>query len=102
MRSPRSACLFVVVAMALAACTSGGSAQPSPSPSSTRGADPTTGPSASPPPLVDPAFDVRVRDARGAGPDGDLPPADIAPAADAVAEVLATMFTIGFVDRDAW
>jgi len=101
MRSPRSACLFVVVAMALAACTSGGSAQPSPSPSSTRGADPTTGPSASPPPLVDPAFDVRVRDARGAGPDGDLPPADIAPAADAVAEVLATMFTIGFVDREA-
>jgi len=82
---------------ALASCTSGGEA---PSASGTD-APPTTstGPTTSPSP---PALGVRISDARGEGPRGALRPAVLDPAVERVDEVLSTLFTIGFVDPDAW
>jgi LCP family protein required for cell wall assembly len=84
--------------VALAACTSG-----------TRSDDPTSTPSttapdttSSPSPLVPPALDVRIADARGAGAAGEIAPDPLAAASEEVGTTLATMFTIGFIDRDAW
>jgi LCP family protein required for cell wall assembly len=95
-RHPRTArCLAPLVGalFALAACTSSGGSPREPE---------TATPSASRSPAAPPALSVRISDARGVGPRGELRPAALRPAVDAVDELLSTMFSVGFVDRDAW
>lgn len=94
----------LAVVLLLAACTS--SEPPTPPPTSSGSTPaPTPGgasPTVSPSPLVPAALRVRVADVAGAGPRGDLRAPALQRAADAVAGVLARMFTIAFVDREAW
>jgi polyisoprenyl-teichoic acid--peptidoglycan teichoic acid transferase len=86
--------------LTLAACTSSGEATPGPSGSAA--ASGSSAPSASPSPFPEPAVTVRVSDARGEGPRGPLRPSVLDPAVQRVDDLLSTMFTIGFVNRDAW
>jgi polyisoprenyl-teichoic acid--peptidoglycan teichoic acid transferase len=93
----RSLALALALASALGACTSAPPpGDPTTTPSTTTPATP------SPSPLVPPALEVRIADARGSGAAGDIAPETLAAASDQVGTTLATMFTIGFVDRDEW
>lgn len=96
-RSLSLALVLVFAPVTLSACTSAPPPRdPTATPSTTAPATP------SPSPLVPPALEVRIADARGAGAAGEIAPEALGAASDEVGSTLATMFTIGFVDREAW
>jgi LCP family protein required for cell wall assembly len=97
----RAAAVATAAAVSLAACTAADApaerATPTVRPSAGGTSQPSPSPRRGPFELV-----VEVRDVRADGPNGRIPPRRLRGPAVAVTETITELYSIGFVDPDAW